>query len=84
MFENEIVEVIKRRQGRYKTQRGSGSQEYLDEASRLIGEEYDALLAEIAALGVSRATETANKQANEQSDKAAHAQILGDQGQSGG
>jgi hypothetical protein len=47
MDANEVIAIIKRRQAKFHAQRRSGSQEHMDEAARLIAEEYDALLAEI-------------------------------------
>jgi hypothetical protein len=50
----------------------------MDQAALLIAEEYDILLAEIEVAAVTRQAETERK------NKEAEAQILGDQGQSGG
>ena len=50
----------------------------MDEAARLIADEYDVLLAEIEEVDV------ANRLESERKNKEAEAQILGDQGQSGG
>ena len=49
----------------------------MDESARLIAEEYDALLAEIEQA-------LANQPEAERKNKEAEAEILGDQGQSGG
>jgi len=67
---NEIIAIISRRQSRLQDQR-------MDETARLMDEEYDALLAEIRR-GLASEPEVQRK------NKEAEAQILGDQGQSGG
>ena len=69
MTTGDIILLIKRRQAKIKDAVRRGRQSDADEAARLMIEEYDSLLAEIAAT-----------QANE----IAEHEILGDQGQSGG
>jgi len=78
MDANDVIAMIKRRQAKFQAQRRSGSQEGMDESARLIAEEYDALLAEI---GVAIA---ANEREAEPKNSESEAEILGDQGQSGG
>jgi hypothetical protein len=46
---NGVVTIIKRRQAKFQEQRRAGVQKDMDEAARLIAEEYVVLLAEIAA-----------------------------------
>lgn len=46
---SEVTAIIKRRRAKFQAQLRSGSQQGMDEAARLIAEEYDALLAEIEA-----------------------------------
>jgi hypothetical protein len=65
------------RDNQFQAQRRRGPQEYLDETPRLIAEEYDALLAEIEVA-------VANQPEAERKNREAEAEILGDQGQSGG
>ena len=78
MDANDIIAIIRRRQAKFRAQRRSGPQEDMDEAARLIADEYDVLLAEIEEVDV------ANRLESERKNKEAEAQILGDQGQSGG
>ena len=87
MDDIDIIDVIKRRQNKFKDQRRPGPQEQMDHVAGLIEEEYDALLAEIEAVrsvksraGSGAATHSKAKSDNE----TAEAEILGDQGQSGG
>jgi hypothetical protein len=74
---NEVIAIIKRRQAQFRAQRRPGPQENMDESARLIVEEYDALLAEIEQA-------LANQPEAELKNKEAEAEIIGDQGQSGG
>jgi hypothetical protein len=84
MDPNEIIQIIRRRQTRFHPSR-SGSQEPIDESSRLIVEEYDSLLAEIEACQKPGAAMVpAHDSGGESPNQAAEAEILGDQGQSGG
>jgi hypothetical protein len=84
MDPSDIIQIIRRRQIRCQPSR-SASQQPIDEASRLIVEEYDSLLAEIETLRNSGgATIIAHEPGNESANQAAEAEILGDQGQSGG
>jgi hypothetical protein len=76
MYANDVIAVIKRRQAKFQAQRRSGPQEGMDESARLIAEEYDALLAEIEIATNEREAERKNSESE--------AEILGDQGQSGG
>jgi hypothetical protein len=78
MDANDIIAVIRRRQAKFQAQRRSGPQEGMDETARLIADEYDVLLAEIEEVDV------ANQLEAERKNKEAEAEILGDQGQSGG
>ena len=73
-----VITIIERRRARFDTQRSSGSQGGMDQSAGLMAEEYDALLAEIAAVAV------ANRPEAERKNREAEAEILGDQGQSGG
>ena len=75
MDEIDIIKVIKRRRASFQAQCGRGTQQ-TDQVPRLIAEEYDALLAEIEAAPLPSTAESDNE--------AAEAEILGDQGQSGG
>jgi len=87
MHEIDIIKVIRRRQAKFQTQPRPGTQEQMDQVPRLIAEEYDALLAEIEAARFvkSRDESAAPLPSSAQSDnEAAEAEILGDQGQSGG
>jgi len=77
MQANDVIVIINRRRAKFQGQRRSGSQEYMDEAARLIAEEYDSLLAEIEIA-------VANESQAERKNKIAEGEILGDQGQSGG
>jgi hypothetical protein len=77
MEANEIIVIINRRRAKFQGQRRSGSQEHMDEAARLIADEYDSLLAEIEIA-------VANESQAERKNKIAEREILGDQGQSGG
>jgi len=74
---NAVIAIIERRRAKFQAQRRSGPQEYMDEAARLITDEYDALLAEIEVA-------IANQPAAARKNRKAEAEILGDQGQSGG
>ena len=74
----DIVAIIERRRAKFRAQRRTGPQDDMDQAALLIAEEYDILLAEIEVAAVTRQAETERK------NKEAEAQILGDQGQSGG
>jgi hypothetical protein len=74
---NDVIRIIKRRQAKFQAQRSSSPRERIDEAPHLIAYEYDALLAEIE-----RAL--ANQPEAERKNEKAEAEILGDQGQSGG
>ena len=78
MDANDIIAIIRRRQAKFRARRRSGPQEDMDEAARLITDEYDVLLAEIEEVDVAKRLEAERK------NKEAEAQILGDQGQSGG
>ena len=80
MDEIDVIKVIKRRQAKFQAQRRPGPQEQMDPVARLIEEEYDALLAEIEAV---RLVESVRSKAERDNEKA-EAEILGDQGQSGG
>jgi hypothetical protein len=75
---SDVIAIIERRRAKFRAQRRSGPQENMDEAARLIVEEYDILLAEIGE------GEVANRLEAELKNKEAESQILGDQGQSGG
>ena len=77
MDATEIVAIIKRRQAKFQTQYRPGPQEHMDEVARMIVEEYDSLLAEIAS-AFARTPEAERK------NKIAEAEIFGDQGQSSG
>ena len=77
MDANDVIRIIERRQARFQAQRSSGPWEPIDEATLRIASEYDALLAE-----VERAL--ANQPEAERKNEKAEAEILGDQGQSGG
>ena len=78
MDASDVIAIIKRRQAKFQAQHRPGPQEDMDEAARLIAEEYDSLLAEIESVAV------ANRPEAERTNKEAEAKILGDQGQSGG
>jgi hypothetical protein len=87
MHEIDIIKIIERRQAKFQTLRRPGTQEQMDEVARLIAEEYDSLLAEIEAARFvkSRDESATSLPSREESDnEAAEAEILGDQGQSGG
>jgi hypothetical protein len=87
MDEIDIVKVIRRRQAKFRDQRRPGSQEQMDQVARLIEEEYDALLAEIEAVRIEKSRDksaAAIRSKAESDNQAAEAEILGDQGQSGG
>lgn len=77
MDASEVIAIIERRRAKFQSQRRSGPQEGMDEAARLIADEYDVLLAEIEVA-------VANQPEAERKNKEAEATILGDQGQSGG
>ena len=77
MDANDVIAIIGRRRAKFQAQRRSGAHERVDETARLIAEEYDALLAEIEVA-------FANQPAADRQNKKAEAEILGDQGQSGG
>jgi hypothetical protein len=73
---DEIDIIIKRRQAKF-----------MDQVARLVAEEYDALLAEIEAVRSVKSrdeTAVAVRSKAERVNEAAEAEILGDQGQSGG
>jgi hypothetical protein len=74
----DIVAIIERRRAKFRAQRRTGPQDDMDQAALLIAEEYDILLAEIEVAAVTSQAEAERK------NKEAEAQILGDQGQSGG
>jgi hypothetical protein len=79
---SDVIQIIRRRQIRFQPSQSS-SREPIDEPSRLIVEEYNSLLAEIEAFQKPcGATVAANQ--TERANQAAEAEILGDQGQSGG
>ena len=92
MDANEFIAIIKRRQAKFQAQRRTGPQEHMDETARVITEEYDALLAEIeSARSSAQAAEGAAKEpavgvnpGGERANEKAEAEILGNQGQSGG
>jgi hypothetical protein len=77
MDANDVITIISRRRAKFQAQRRSGPQEGMDETARLIAEEYDALLAEIEIA-------VANRPEAQRQNNGAEAEILGDQGQSGG
>ena len=77
MDASDVIAIIERRRAKFQAQRRPGPQEHMDEAARLIAEEYDALLAEIEVA-------IANQPEADRKNREAEAQILGDQGQSGG
>jgi len=77
MDANDIIAIMRRRPAKFQAQRRSGPQQGMDESARLIAEEYDALLAEIEVA-------VTNQPEAERKDREAEAEILGDQGQSGG
>ena len=77
MDASEVFRIIKQRQATLQVQRSSGPREDIGEATLLIASEYDALVAEIE-----RAL--ANQPEAERKNEKAEAEILGDQGQSGG
>jgi len=77
MDANVVIAIIERRRAKFQAQRRSGSQEGMDESARLIADEYDVLLAEIEVA-------IANQPEAERKNREAEAEILGDQGQSGG
>jgi hypothetical protein len=74
---NDVIAIIGRRRAKFQAQRRSSAHERVDETVRLITEEYDGLLAEIEVA-------FANQPAADLRNKKAEAEILGDQGQSGG
>jgi hypothetical protein len=74
---NDVIAIIERRRVKFQAQRKSGSQEGMDESAQLIADEYDMLLAEIEVA-------IANQPEAERKNREAEAEILGDQGQSGG
>ena len=87
MHEIDIIKIIERRQAKFQTPRRPGTPEQMDQVPSLIAEEYDALLAEIeAARDVKSRGEFATPLPStpESTNEAAEAEILGDQGQSGG
>jgi len=72
-----VIAIIKRRQAKFQAQSKSSPRQDVDETAVVIVGEYDALLAEIEqALALQPEAERQNKEAE--------AEILGDQGQSGG
>ncbi len=77
MNANDVIAIIERRRAKFQAQRRSGAQEGMDESARLITDEYDVLLAEIEVA-------IANQPEEEHKNREAEAEILGDQGQSGG
>jgi hypothetical protein len=74
---NVVIAIIERRRAKFQAQRRSGSQEGMDELARLVADEYDVLLAEIEVA-------IASQPEAERRNREAEAEILGDQGQSGG
>jgi hypothetical protein len=74
---NEVSAIIERRRAKFQAQRRSGAQQGMDESAQLIADEYDVLLAEIEVA-------IANQPEAERKNRKAEAEILGDQGQSGG
>ena len=77
MSANDVIAIIERRRAKFQAQRRPGSQEGMDESAQLITDEYDVLLAEIEVA-------VANQPEAERKNRKAEAEILGDQGQSGG
>jgi hypothetical protein len=75
MDAGDVIAIIKRRQAKLQAQ--LRPQKETDELTLLISYEYDALLAEIEVA-------FANQPEAERKNKEAEAEILGDQGQSGG
>ena len=67
----EVIAIIHCRSAKFQAHRK------MDEAARLVAEEYDALLADIEVA-------LANQPEAERKNQIAEAEILGDQGQSGG
>ena len=100
MDAGKVIEVIKRRQAKFRQRPRSGSSSYSNEDDRIdlaIAEEYDSLMAELETLGPTHATigpvraepgrETASNAAatsNHESGSRIDDFVLGDQGQSGG
>jgi hypothetical protein len=74
---NHVISIIKQRQAKFQAQRSSDPREPRDEVTLLMASEYDALLAEIEKA-------LANQPEAERKNEKAEAEILGDQGQSGG
>jgi hypothetical protein len=74
---NDVISIIKQRQAKFQAQRSSDPREPRDEVTLLMASEYDALLAEIEKA-------LANQPEAERKNEKAEAEILGDQGQSGG
>jgi len=74
---NDVISIIKQRQAKFQAQRSSDPREPRDEVTLLMASEYDALLAEIEKA-------LANQPEAERKNDKAEAEILGDQGQSGG
>ena len=86
-----VIDVIKQHQAKFRQRCKSRVGIEMNDEMRvnlLIAEEYDSLLAEIEALtvGVPKESEPARAwdKADERANELAEAQILGDQGQSGG
>lgn len=77
MQANDVIAIISRRRAKFQGQQRSGPKADMDETARLIADEYDALLAEIEVA-------LANEPQAERLNNKAEAEILGDQGQSGG
>ena len=77
MDANDVIRIIKQRQAKFQAQRSSGPRDGIHEATLLIASEYDTLLAEIEKA-------LANQPEAERKNEKAEAEILGDQGQSGG
>jgi hypothetical protein len=77
MDANDVIAIIKRRQAKFQAQSRSSPRQDIDETAVVIVGEYDALLAEIEqASAIQLEAERINKEAE--------AEILGDQGKSGG
>jgi hypothetical protein len=80
-----IIEIIKRRQSHFRSPRPTAAQEPSDLVSRVMAEEYDSLLAEIeTSRGSGEPASIVSPPQPDTANQAAEAEILGDQGQSGG
>ena len=77
MDATDVISIIKQRQAKFQAQRSSDPREPRDEVTLRMASEYDALLAEIEKA-------LANQPEAERKNDKAEAEILGDQGQSGG